>query len=300
MPRPINTSRRSRRYLSGTALATGLAVAVLAGCGGSDGESAHVAASSKSFDLLVPGVLTAATQTEQPPFAFAGADGKPSGFAIDLANEAANRLGLKVEYKFTNLQGILTGLTAGKYDIGVAGVGATAERKQSVSFVKPYFWSYLGILTKPESTATSLSDFTGRRIGVVSGSVQEAFATTKLTGSTVIRFKDQPSAVGQLLTGGVDGFLVGGPDAEEYVKKEKGKLKVAVEAESLQGTSLPVRKDNTALVTALDSTIDEMITDGTYLRLYTKYFSRPVAPQMIAERPALAKVVDQSSPAATP
>lgn len=280
-----------------------LTVAVLAACGSGGDAPAATKSADPAFDLVSPGVLTAGTQSEQPPFAYVGPDGKPIGFAIDLANEAARRLHLTVDYRFTNLQGILSGLTAGSYDLGVAGVGATAERKKSVDFVKPYFWSYLAFLTPTASTVTDIAGLSGLRVAVVSGSVQENYATARLSGVQVIRFKDQPSAVGQLLTGGVDAFLVGGPDAEEYVKKEQGKLKIAVEADSLQGTSLPVRKGNPALVKALDDTIDEMINDGTFATLYAKYFTRPVSPLLVAERPALGKLAEGTaspSPGSTP
>jgi polar amino acid transport system substrate-binding protein len=296
VPRP-RTSPSRRLGRAGSAAAAGVVLALVTACGG--GDPATTTAGS-AYDLIRPGVLTAGTQTEQPPFAFVGDDGKPTGFAVDLANEAAKRLGLSVDYRFTSLQGILSGLTAGAYDIGVAGVGATEERKRSVDFVKPYFWSYLAFLTPADSPVTEVGGLAGKRVGVVSGSVQETFATTKLTASQVIRFKDQPSAVGQLLTGGIDAFLVGGPDAEEYVEREKGRLRIAAEADSLQGTSLPIRKGDAALVTALDGAIDEIVADGTYERLYAKYFTRPVSPLLVAERPSLRTLAAKQSPTATP
>lgn len=284
------------RKLTFLTAATAAVALALAGCGDAEPAGADGCAAGNPYQLIEPCVLTAGTQSEQPPFAFADAGGTPKGFSIDLAEEAARRLGLRVEYKITNLQGILTGLTADKYDVGVAGVGATEERRKSVDFVRPYFWSFTAVMTKSDSTADSLESFGGKRVGVVSGSVQETFAGTKLPGATVVKFKDQPSAVGQLLSGGVDAFVVGGPDAEEYLAREPS-LKIAARADSTQGTSFPVRKGKTALVEALDAQIDAMIADGTYLTLYAKWFKNPVSPKLVELRPGLASALESAAPA---
>lgn len=296
-PRSTLLSRRSLTRRGAGAL-TGLAVLLLAACGstGSTGSTPSSASgSAKSFELIVPGTITAGTQPEQVPFNYTGADGKPTGFAIDLANEASKRLGLKVDYKFTNLQGILTGITAGKYDVAFAGLGATAERKKSVDFIKPYYWSYVALLTPSGSPANTKDDFSGKRVGVISGSVQETFAKKNMTSATLIQFKDQTSALGQLLTGGIDSFAVGGPDAEGHAKEHKGSFKIIEAGPSLQGTAFAVRKGNTALVTALDDTIDAMIEDGTYKQLYDKYFIRPISPLLVEQRPKLAKYAAPSA-----
>lgn len=125
--------------------------------------------------------------------------------------------------------------------------------------------------------------------------MQETFANTSLPGAVVVKFKDQPSAVGQLLSGGIDGFVVGGPDAEEYLAREKS-LKIAARADSTQGTAFPVRKGNTALVNALDKQIDDMIADGTYLRLYGKWFRQPVSAKLQEIRPGLAQALGSPAP----
>ncbi len=278
--------------LARLALLAAAAVPLLAACSSPDPGGA---AEGNPYNLLVPGVITAATQSAQPPFVIAdAAGGTPKGFSVDLAEEAAKRLGLRIDYKVTDLQGMLAGLPGNRYDMGIAGIGATEERRKNVDFVKPYYWGYVAILTKQGATAKTLADFAGKKVGVVSGSVQETFANTKLPGAVVTKFKDQPSAIGQLLSGGIDGFAVGGADAEEYVAKEPA-LKAAVEGDTTQGTSFPVKKDNKALVDAFDKAIDDMIADGTYLRLYNTWFKHAPSPRLVEFRPGLAKVLPSAS-----
>jgi polar amino acid transport system substrate-binding protein len=279
------------------ALCAAIAVTVpfLTACNSSSSGANGSAADTNPYHLMTPGMITAATQSAQPPFVVADANGgNPKGFSIDLAEEVAKRLGLRVEYRVTDLQGLLAGLPGNRYDMGIAGIGATEERKKNIDFVKPYYWGFVGILTKKDSPAKSLNDFNGKKVGVVSGSVQETFANNNVTGAQITKFKDQSSAIGQLLTGGIDGFVVGGADAEEYIVKEPT-LKIAAEADTTQGTSFPVKKGNKALVDAFDTKIDEMIADGTYMKLYNKWFKRPPSAKIIEFRPGLAKVLPAPS-----
>jgi ABC-type amino acid transport substrate-binding protein len=258
----------------------------LAACGGDE-----TAPADNPYNLITPGTIIAGTQPDQPPFAVASAGGgKPEGFAIEVADEAAKRLGLKIEYKVTNLQGLLAGIAANQYDMGVAGVVTTEERQKSVDFLKPINWGYTVVLTKTDSKAAKLTDFGGQKIGVVSGSVQEKFANTQMPGITLAQFHDQPSAIAQLLSGGIDGFVVAGSAAEKYVANEKT-LKVAVQADNLDGTSLPVKKGNAALVKALDTKIDEMVADGTFMKMYQKWFKVPLSAKIAEFRPSLADAI---------
>ncbi|NGO07983.1 amino acid ABC transporter substrate-binding protein [Streptomyces sp. HC44] len=276
----------SRRSLLIGAAATSLLLSLTA-CGG-DSEAAGSA--TAQYKLVQNGVITAGTQAEQPPFAVTDAAGRPSGFAVDLMNEAAKRLGVKVQYKTTNLQGILAGLSAGQYDIGVAGVGATPERKKQVAFTTPYYWGFTDVVTLKSGKQTKLPDFRGKRVGAVSGSVQETFVNREMPGARLVKFKDQTALITQLLSGGVEAIVLGGADADEYAKKQP--IRIAVEVDSLQGSAFPLRKDgDPKLLKDLDTQIDAMIDDGTYIKLYKKYFHDPIATDLIKERPNLASQV---------
>jgi polar amino acid transport system substrate-binding protein len=247
--------------------------------------------SSSPYRLISRDAITAATQLEQPPFAMADDAGNPTGFAVELMNEAARRLGVRVEYKLTNLQGILTGLTAGVYDIGVAGIGATEERRREVDFTIPFYWGFTAVVTTTASTASALWEFSGRRVGVVSGSVQERFVAERMPASEMVEFRDQTALIGRLLSGGVDAVVLGGADALEYVERQP--VRIAYEQDSLQGSAFALPKNgDPQLLADIDAQIDAMIEDGTYLTLYRKYFTHPVAAGLLTVRPNLAAKVE--------
>ncbi|MEU9348994.1 transporter substrate-binding domain-containing protein [Streptomyces sp. NPDC048278] len=256
---------------------------VLAGCGSGTGTSGD----DNPYDLIEAGTIRSATQTGQPPFAYAEDSGKSAGFIVDVTDEAAKRLGLMVDYKATTVTGSLTGLTAGQFDLASSGLGVTAERQKSVSFTKPLFWSTVVVLTTKSSKISTFDGFNDKRVGVVTGSSQEAQLPVKIPKADPVRFQTQNAAVSQLLNGQIDAFLVGGPDATEFMKQYSG-LRQAASAPVDHPTSMAVPKNHTAFLKALDNEIASMVKDGTYANLYRKYFSTQPEPELIAAWPALA------------
>ncbi|MER5435549.1 transporter substrate-binding domain-containing protein [Streptomyces sp. NPDC002588] len=281
------TSRNipGRRSLLTLLTLSGL-VLPLTACGGSGSADTATAAKSNPYGLIEAGTIRSATQTGQPPFAYAEDSGKPTGFIVDVTDEAAKRLGLKVDYKSTSVTGSLTGLTAGQYDLASSGLGVTEEREKSVDFTKPLFWSTVAVLTTSKSKISTFDGFNGKRVGVVTGSSQEAQLPTRIPKAQPVRFQNQNAAVSQLLNGSIDAFLVGGPDAKEFLKQYKG-LRQAVSAPIDHPTSMAVPKNHTAFLDALNKQIAAMVADGSYAKLYRKYFTTQPEPELIDAWPAL-------------
>ena len=85
-------------------------------------------------DRGVPNPLRVATEGAYPPFNVAEPDGTLKGFEIDLAKDLCRRMGVKCEIAAQAWDGIIPGLQAGKYDVILAGMSATDERRQAVDF----------------------------------------------------------------------------------------------------------------------------------------------------------------------
>ncbi|GLY85306.1 substrate-binding periplasmic protein [Actinoallomurus iriomotensis] len=261
-------------------LAVGVAAALsLTACGGGSSKDDR-------YGLETAGTIEAAVSTDQPPFATASKGGAPQGYIVDITNEVARRLGLKVSYKASTVPAALQGLTSGQYDLAASGLGVTAERQKQVAFTKALYWSTTAVVTRKDESATKVTDFGGKKVGVVTGTVQEAFIEQKMTGAREVKFANQNAAVSQLLSGNLDAFVVGGPDAEAYLKQYQ-KLKIAVSAPVDHPTSMAVQKKNTKLLGAVDAQVTAMVGDGTFLRIYKKWFTEPPADGLVSAWPAL-------------
>jgi polar amino acid transport system substrate-binding protein len=259
---------------------------VLSGCGSSTSDDA--------YGLPDPGVIHAATDSSQPPFAYGDPSGKPVGFVIDVTDEVAKRLHLTVDYKATSVASSLAGLTTHQYDLAASGLGVTAERQKTVSFTKPLFWSTTAVLTTTKNSSSELTAFRGRNVGVVTGTAQVAFVPARMPGADPTNFPNSNVAISQLLNGSIDAFVVGGPDAEHFLKQYPT-LRLATSAPVDHPTSMAVAKDHGALLDAIDKQIAAMVTDGTYARLYRKYFTTAPLPQLVAAWPELGQQFSEAT-----
>ncbi|MEU8786221.1 ABC transporter substrate-binding protein [Streptomyces sp. NPDC048637] len=273
-----------------TALTVCATTALAAGCGSTAGAG-------NPYGLAQPGVLMTGAESDQKPFAFAGKEGATQGFAVDLINEFAHRRGLKVQYRSTDIAGLLTGIKTGRYDIGASALNPTPERSKNVGFTKPFYWGYTAVLTTRSTSADASGDFDGKKIGVTLGSVQEAYVAEHMPKAKIIRFRDATGAVSQLLSGGIDGVALGGTVAEDLIKQYSS-LRIAIETSQPAGASLPLPKDS-PLRSAFDSTMARMVKDGTYLKLYRKWLAKPPRKQLIGVWPDLSTQLKKGSPTAS-
>jgi polar amino acid transport system substrate-binding protein len=250
-------------------------------------QTAKPAASAANLGLVQPGQITAATQDVQRPFTMITDSGQRDGFAINTVDEIAKRLGLKTTYTAISLTTLLTGVGTGQYDIGAIGLQVTEERKQTVEFSQAYYWGYAGLVVRKADPYKTLDDLKGKDAAAIRGTVQEQ-VLQKTAGVTVKTFDSQAPAVAALRGGQVDAFLVGGADAEDYTKQYTD-LVITQELASDNPTAMPIAKGKTALVKAVNDQLDGMFKDGTYKKLYDKWFSTPPIKQFLDLHPELAK-----------
>jgi len=83
---------------------------------------------------------------EAAPFAMKSADGNWSGIGIDLWRRIADQLHLR--YRFAeeaDVQALIDGVTAGRFDVAVGALTVTAERERVLDFTQAFYVTGLGI-----------------------------------------------------------------------------------------------------------------------------------------------------------
>ncbi|GAC1611703.1 MAG: ABC transporter substrate-binding protein [Mycobacteriales bacterium] len=146
--------------------------------GASSSTSTGDPASLVPAEIKKAGVIRAATDGTYPPNEFLAPDGKTLvGFDIELANAVAAKLGVKIEFANAKFDSIITGITAGRYDLAFSSFTDNKDRQQKVDFVD-YFTAGTSILVKkgnPEHIS-KLEDLCGKKIALESGTVQVKIA----------------------------------------------------------------------------------------------------------------------------
>ena len=85
-----------------------------------------------------PTAVTIATEGAYAPWNFTGPDGKAAGFEIDLAHDLCDRMKIKCSIVIQDWDGLIPGLTAGKFDVIMASMFITDKRLQVINFSRPY------------------------------------------------------------------------------------------------------------------------------------------------------------------
>lgn len=102
--------------------------------------------------------LVVGMELAYPPFEMTDTAGKPTGVSVDIANALGKSLARPVVIQNMAFDGLIPALKAGKVDLVISSMTATAERAQSIDFSDPYISTGLCLLLKKDSTAQSIAD----------------------------------------------------------------------------------------------------------------------------------------------
>jgi polar amino acid transport system substrate-binding protein len=239
-----------------------------AACGsGSSNTSA-----GNPLGLINSGQLRVARLGDAKPYTFTGADGQFTGFDVELFRDVARRMGVTdVVFTGQDFSAILPAVANGQFDTGVAAIGITDARKKTVDFSTGYLAGYLTVITTRNSGITSADGLAGRRLGVVQGSLQEAYAVKNFSKTDLVRFPDNNAAISALNRGSVDAHFLDYEAAKSYVAQFG--LVSAADIPSFDAPAgFAIRKGNAALKDALDKALVAAMEDGTWKTLYEKWF----------------------------
>jgi polar amino acid transport system substrate-binding protein len=221
------------------------------------------------------GVLTVGSDTEFPPFESIE-KGKAVGFDVDLITEIATRIGIpKVDYQTAVFDTIFTALAAGKFDVVVSGVTIRADRKKTVDFSDPYYKSDLSLSVSDSDAGTikGVDDLSGEILGVQSGTTSETCAKSVLKSKVkdIRSYDTVPDAFTDMAAGRVGAVMIDYPTAKQIIEKRGGSRIVQI-VKTNEDYGIAVAKTNPDLRVAINKALGEMKDDGTYARLFKKWF----------------------------
>jgi polar amino acid transport system substrate-binding protein len=163
--------------------------ALLGGCATTDPRAAAAAA-----QLSGSGKLRAAINYGNPILAARGDDGQPRGVSVDLAREAARRLGVPIELiAFTSAGNVVEAVKAQQVDL--AFVAIDPVRAADMEYTAPYVIIEGAYLVRNGSALQRNDevDRAGTRVAVGRGSAYDLFLTRELKAATLVRAPTSPA-----------------------------------------------------------------------------------------------------------
>ena len=175
----------------------------LAGCGNSSKNSDSKSSGSSSSEK---GELHMATNASFEPYEYQEG-GKVVGIDAEIAQAICDKLGYKLVIDDMEFDAIITAVTSGKADFGMAGMTVTDERKKSVDFTDPYTNAIQAIIVnESDSKVSSKKDLEGATVGVQLGTTGDVYVTD-VKDAKVERFSKGADAVLALTQNKVDAVV---------------------------------------------------------------------------------------------
>ncbi len=246
-------------------LATLMLLTCLAGCGNSDNNEA-------AFTTVKEGKLIMATNAYFQPYEYYDGD-KIIGIDAEIAAAIAEKLGLELEIQDMAFDSIITAVSEGSVDFGLAGMTITEERLKDVDFSISYASGVQSIIVPENSPIKSADDLYAEgaayKIGVQLGTTGDIYASDEF-GDLVTSFTTGNEAINALLGGDVDCVIIDNEPAKAFVANNTG-LKILDTSYADEDYAACIRKGNDGLREAIDKAIEELIADGTIDRIIAKY-----------------------------
>jgi ABC-type amino acid transport substrate-binding protein len=265
--------RKSRLLTALVAVTLLLATALLVvGCGGDDDdeEQGGAAPSAQKFDTISEGKLTVGSDIPYAPFEFGQAPDY-KGFDVDLVREIAKRLELDVEFVKTPFDTIFRNLAQGKFDMVASSTTITEERKRTVDFSDPYFAADQSLMVRKGSGITTVEDLKGEVIGAQLGTTGADFAKEEIDAESVRTYDLVDDAFKALQTEQIAAVINDCP-ISKYAERSKPDLRVVRAIETGENYGLAFAKDSDTLREAVSGALDEIKRDGTYDKIFSKWF----------------------------
>ena len=246
-----------------------MSLLALAACGKTSGTANSAAEADGALqEIKDSGKLVVGTCADYPPYEWhlvQDGEDKIIGFDIDIAQAIADELGVELEVKDMDFDGLIPALSTGKIDMIIAGMNPTEERKQSVDFTDVYYTQKDALVIKSEDAKDirSEDDLKKASLATQKATIQETYLLETFPNAEIQSVPKLNTAILYLVTGKVDAVLMVETVARRYVEENEG-LEIADfdVASTPNESAIAVAKDSADFLEEVNDILDEMEDSG--------------------------------------
>jgi len=215
-----------------------------------------------------------------PPFSWKESDGTLKGFDIDIAEAVCAELKRNCVLVEQDWDGMIPALLAKKFDVIIASMSITEERKKRVDFTDKYYNTPAKFVARKGSgIEISKAGLAGKRVGLQRGTTHQCFMEKMYPNVELVLYGTQDEVFQDLAIGRIDLQFSDSIAADEgFLKTDAGKDFEFVGGDQHDeechgpGAGFAVRKSDGALREELNKAIKAIRANGTYQKINAKYF----------------------------
>jgi polar amino acid transport system substrate-binding protein len=236
-------------------------------------------------DLGRVNVIRFLTEVDYPPFNFAGPDGNPQGFNVDLARMLCDEIKLPCTIQMRRFETLVASLNENRGDAVIASIAVTPEMRAKVDFTDPYYRTPGRFVSRRDSPiADPLPEkLEGKKVAVVAGTAHEAYLKALFTEAETRSYPTAEVARLALRQGDVDllfgdavslAFWLNGTDSSNCCAFRGGPY---MDSRYFgEGVGIAVKKGNDTIRLALNWALFRLWEQGRFTDLWLRYF--PINP----------------------
>jgi polar amino acid transport system substrate-binding protein len=225
------------------------------------------------------------TETDYPPFDYAGPDGNPAGFNVDLARLICEEIKASCTIQARSFGGLLDALNDNRGDAVIASIAPTSETRQRADFTDPYYRTPARFVVRRDSPISDVlpERLERKKIAVIAGTAHEAYLKAMFTEAEVRAYANADTARAALRNKDVDllfgdgielSFWLNGSDSGGCCAFRGGPF---LESRFFgEGIGIAVKRGNDLLRQVFNWALFRLWEKGSYTDLWLRYF--PIDP----------------------
>jgi polar amino acid transport system substrate-binding protein len=236
-------------------------------------------------DLSRITVVRFLTETDYPPFDYAGPDGNPAGFNVDLARLICEEMKVQCTVQMRRFDTLIDALNKNEGDAVIASIAASPQTRAKVDFTDPYYRTPARFVSRKDTPFDDLRPdaLAGKTVAVVAGTAHEAYLKELFTEVTLKPYPTADAAQMALKNKEVDllfgdgialAFWLNGTDSGGCCVFRGGPY---LESRFFgEGVGIAVRRGNDLLRQAFNWALFRIWEKGRFTDLWLRYF--PISP----------------------
>ena len=225
------------------------------------------------------------TDLDYPPFDYAGPDGNPAGFNVDLARLICDEIKVACTNQARPFATLLDSLNDNKGDAVIASIAATADTRKRADFSDPYYRTPARFVARADSPIGDVLPelVAGKKIAVIAGTAHEAYLRQMFTQADIHSYPDADAARTALKDGQVDLLFGDGIALSFWLNGTSSGGCCAFRGGPFldsrffgEGVGIAVKRGNDLLRQAFNWSLFQIWEKGSFTDLWLRYF--PISP----------------------
>ncbi|MBP1874352.1 polar amino acid transport system substrate-binding protein [Ensifer adhaerens] len=247
------------------------------------GAATGIARADALADIKSAGEIKVGIFSDFPPFSSASADMSIKGYDVDVAQQIADGLGVKLNLVSVTGQNRIPYLNDKRVDI-LMSVGFSKERAEVIDFAAAYAPYYIAVIGPADLKVAGKEDLADKTIAVNRGTLEDTSLTEAAPSTAAIQRFDNYNAVIQAFISGQTQLMVVGNDVGAQVLARQEALKPEQKFQLLTSPShIGLNKNEEALKTAVNDAVAKMLADGKLNASSEAWLKTPLNPENLKD-----------------